>query len=238
MKAMIFAAGLGTRLKPFTDHHPKALAEVSGKTLLEHAIRYLQRFGIEDVVVNVHHFAAQIEAVIEENSGFGSWVTVSDEREAVLETGGGLQKATWYFQGETDFVVMNVDVLTNLDLGKMIEAHEQSEALATLAVMERNSSRQLLFDEHMILCGWTNNKTGEQKISREVRSLKPFAFSGIQVLSTEILDMPFQGKFSVIDVYLHFAKTKVIKGYDHTGNIFMDVGKPESLEKAGYLFGN
>jgi NDP-sugar pyrophosphorylase family protein len=238
MKAMIFAAGLGTRLKPFTDHHPKALAEVSGKTLLEHAIRYLQRFGIEDVVVNVHHFAAQIEAVIEENSGFGSWVTVSDEREAVLETGGGLQKATWYFQGETDFVVMNVDVLTNLDLGKMIEAHEQSDALATLAVMERNSSRQLLFDEHMILCGWTNNKTGEQKISREVRSLKPFAFSGIQVLSTEILDMPFQGKFSVIDVYLHFAKTKVIKGYDHTGNIFMDVGKPESLEKAGYLFGN
>jgi len=238
MKAMIFAAGLGTRLKPFTDHHPKALAEVSGKTLLEHAIRYLQRFGIEDVVVNVHHFAAQIEAVIEENSGFGSWVTVSDEREAVLETGGGLQKATWYFQGETDFVVMNVDVLTNLDLGKMIEAHEQSDALATLAVMERNSSRQLLFDEYMILCGWTNNKTGEQKISREVRSLKPFAFSGIQVLSTEILDMPFQGKFSVIDVYLHFAKTKVIKGYDHTGNIFMDVGKPESLEKAGYLFGN
>ncbi|HTM65765.1 MAG TPA: nucleotidyltransferase family protein [Flavipsychrobacter sp.] len=238
MKAMIFAAGLGTRLKPFTDHHPKALAEVSGKTLLEHAIRYLQRFGIEDVIVNVHHFAEQIEAVIEENSGFGSWVTVSDEREVVLETGGGLKKAGWYFEGETDFVVMNVDVLTNLDLGKMIEAHQQSDAMATLAVMERNSSRQLLFDEHMILCGWTNNSTGEQRISREVLSLRPFAFSGVQVLSTEIFDMPFQGKFSVIDVYLHFAKTKLIKGYDHTGNIFIDVGKPESLEKAGYLFGN
>jgi NDP-sugar pyrophosphorylase family protein len=238
MKAMIFAAGLGTRLKPFTDHHPKALAEVSGKTLLEHAIRYLQRFGIEDVIVNVHHFAEQIEAVIEENSGFGSWVTVSDEREVVLETGGGLKKAAWYFEGETDFVVMNVDVLTNLDLGKMIEAHQQSDAMATLAVMERNSSRQLLFDEHMILCGWTNNSTGEQRISREVLSLRPFAFSGVQVLSTEIFGMPFQGKFSVIDVYLHFAKTRVIKGYDHTGNIFIDVGKPESLEKAGYLFGN
>jgi NDP-sugar pyrophosphorylase family protein len=236
MKAMIFAAGLGTRLKPFTDHHPKALAEVSGKTLLEHTIRYLQKFGIEDVIVNVHHFASQIEEAINENSGYGSWVTVSDEREEVLETGGGLQKAAWYFEGEEDFVVINVDVLTNLDLGRMIEAHQQSDAMATLAVMKRNSTRQLLFDEHMILCGWTNNTTGEQKISREVLSLSPFAFSGVQVLSTDILAMPFQGKFSMIDVYLHFAKTQLIKGHDHSGNIFIDVGKPESLEKAAYLF--
>ena len=233
---MIFAAGLGTRLKPFTDHHPKALAEVSGKTLLEHTIRYLQKFGIEDVIVNVHHFADQIDEAINENSGYGSWVTVSDERESVLETGGGLQKAAWYFEGEEDFVVINVDVLTNLDLGRMIEAHQESDALATLAVMKRNSTRQLLFDEHMILCGWTNNTTGEQKISREVLSLNPFAFSGVQVLSTEILNMPFQGKFSMIDVFLHFAKTQMIKGFDHTGNIFIDVGKPESLEKASYLF--
>lgn len=236
MKAMIFAAGLGTRLKPFTDHHPKALAEVSGKTLLEHTIRYLQKFGIEDVIVNVHHFADQIDEAINENSGYGSWVTVSDERESVLETGGGLQKAAWYFEGEEDFVVINVDVLTNLDLSRMIEAHQESDALATLAVMKRNSTRQLLFDEHMILCGWTNNTTGEQKISREVLSLNPFAFSGVQVLSTEILNMPFQGKFSMIDVFLHFAKTQMIKGFDHTGNIFIDVGKPESLEKASYLF--
>ena len=236
MKAMIFAAGLGTRLKPFTDHHPKALAEVSGKTLLEHTIRYLQKFGIEDVIVNVHHFADQIEEAINENGGYGSWVTVSDERESVLETGGGLQKAAWYFEGEEDFVVINVDVLTNLDLSRMIEAHQESDALATLAVMKRNSTRQLLFDEHMILCGWTNNTTGEQKISREVLSLNPFAFSGVQVLSTEILNMPFQGKFSMIDVFLHFAKTQMIKGFDHTGNIFIDVGKPESLEKASYLF--
>jgi len=236
MKAMIFAAGLGTRLKPFTDHHPKALAEVNGKTLLEHAIRYLQKAGIEDVIVNVHHFADQIEKAIEENNGFGSWVTISDERNVVLETGGGLKKASWYFEDEEDFVIMNVDVLTNLDLGKMIEAHQQSDAFATLAVMQRDSSRQLLFDEHMLLSGWTNTKTGEQKISREVISMKPFAFSGIQVLSKEIRNMPFEGKFSIIDVYLHFSKTQMIKGYDHTGNIFIDVGKPESLEKAGYLF--
>jgi NDP-sugar pyrophosphorylase family protein len=236
MKAMLFAAGLGTRLKPFTDKHPKALAEVNGKTLLEHSIRYLQRFGIEDVVVNVHHFADQIEQVINDNSGFGSWVTISDERTEVLETGGGLKKATEYFQHEEHFVVMNVDVLTNLDLGKMIEAHKVSDAIATLAVMKRDSSRQLLFDEHMMLCGWANNNTGEQKISREVTWMQPFAFSGVQVLSPEILNMPFTGKFSMIDVYLHFAKEHVIKGYDHTGNIFIDVGKPESLEQAGYLF--
>ncbi|HYD20612.1 MAG TPA: nucleotidyltransferase family protein [Flavipsychrobacter sp.] len=236
MKAMIFAAGLGTRLKPFTDKHPKALAEINGKTLLEHTIRYLQKFGIEDVVVNVHHFADQIEQAINDNSGYGSWVTISDEREEVLETGGGLKKAADHFTGDEPFVVINVDVLTNLDLGKMIEQHKDSEAMATLAVMKRDSSRQLLFDEHMLLCGWTNTGTGEQKISREVLSMFPFAFSGVQVLSPAILDMPFSGKFSMIDVYLHFAKTNIIKGFDHSGNIFIDVGKPESLEKAAYLF--
>ena len=236
MKAMIFAAGLGTRLKPFTDHHPKALAEVNGKTLLEHNIRYLQRFGIEDVIVNVHHFADQIEQVINDNSGFGSWVTISDERDVVLETGGGLKKAAPYFDGEEAFVVMNVDVLTNLDLGKMIAAHQQSDAIATLAVMQRTSSRHLLFDNDMTLCGWMNNGTGEQRISRDIADTTPFAFSGVQVLSPAILDMPFDGKFSMIDVYLHFAKTQAIKGYNHTGNVFIDVGKPESLEKAGYLF--
>jgi NDP-sugar pyrophosphorylase family protein len=235
MKAMLFAAGLGTRLKPFTDKHPKALAEVNGKTLLEHNIRYLQRFGIEDVIVNVHHFADQIIEVIEENSGFGSWVTISDERDEVLETGGGLKKAAEYFKDEEAFVVMNVDVLTNLDLRKLIDEHNNSLAFATLAVMDRESSRKLLFDQQMILCGWENNLTGQQRIVRAT-SFRPMAFSGVQVLTPEILAMPFEGKFSMIDVYLHFAGEHLIKGYDHTGNIFIDVGKPESLEKAAYLF--
>jgi len=237
MKAMLFAAGLGTRLKPFTDKHPKALAEVNDKTLLEHNIKYLQRFGIYDVIVNVHHFADQIEQVLNDNKGFGSNITISDERDAVLETGGGLLKAAPYFKNETAFVVMNVDVLTNLALDKMIAAHAASDAMATLAVMHRNSSRQLLFDEHMLLCGWTNTATGEQKIVREVLSLVPFAFSGVQVLSPAIFDMPFKDKFSMIDVYLHFAQAHVIKGFDHTKDIFIDVGKPESLSKAGELFG-
>lgn len=236
MKAMLFAAGLGTRLKPFTDHHPKALAEVNGKTLLEININYLQQYGIQDVIINVHHFADQIEAVIAENNGFGSNITISDERDAVLETGGGLKKAAGFFKGEKSFVVMNVDVLTNLELQHMVDVHNQADALATLAVMQRISSRQLLFDEHMLLCGWANNQTGEQRISREVLSLQPFAFSGIQVLSQEIFEMPFHGKFSMIDVYLHFAKTHVIKGHNHTGDTFIDVGKPESLEMAAGMF--
>lgn len=233
---MLFAAGLGTRLKPFTDHHPKALAEVNGKTLLEINIRFLQQHGINDVIINVHHFAGQVEAVLEQHNGFGSHITISDERDAILETGGGLKKAAPYFKGEDCFVVMNVDVLTNLDLEQMIATHRQADALATLAVMQRISSRQLLFDEHMLLCGWANNKTGEQRISREVLSLQPFAFSGIQVLSQGIFDMPFHGKFSMIDVYLHFAKSQVIKGYNHTGDTFIDVGKPESLAMAADMF--
>jgi len=236
MKAMLFAAGLGTRLKPFTDNHPKALAVVNGKTLLEHNIRYLQRYGIYDVVVNVHHFADQIEQVLTDNNGFGSNYTISDERDEVLETGGGLKKAASHFSDEEAFVVMNVDVLTNLALDKMIAAHETSGAMATLAVMQRSSSRELLFDDTMQLCGWRNNKTEEQKLVHADRKVTPFAFSGVQVLSPAVLNMPFEGKFSIIDVYLHFATTEKVKGYDHTGGIFLDVGKPESLERAAELF--
>ncbi len=234
---MLFAAGLGSRLKPFTDHAPKALAEVNGKSLLEHNIRYLQRFGIYDVIINVHHFADMIEDALFEHDNFGSEITISDERPEVLETGGGLKKAAHFFEGEANFVVMNVDVLTNLDLEKMIAAQNSGSAIATLAVMKRDSSRQLLFDDEMTLCGWINNSTKEERISRPVSSLNPFAFSGIQVLSQAVLqDIPFDGKFSLIDLYLHLAKTHVLKGYDHTGNIFIDVGKPGSIEKAEYLF--
>jgi MurNAc alpha-1-phosphate uridylyltransferase len=220
MKAMLFAAGLGTRLKPFTDHHPKALVEINDKTLLEHNIRYLQRFGIYEVIVNVHHFAQQIEDVIFEHDGFGSEITISDERAEVLETGGGLKKAAHFFKGEEAFVVMNVD-----------------NAVATLAVMNRDSARHFLFDSNMRLCGWRNNKTNEERISRTIAPVQPYAFSGIQVLSqTALQDNPFEGKFSLVDLYLHLAKSHILKGYDHSGNLFIDVGKPESIEKAEYLF--
>ena len=210
MKAMLFAAGLGTRLKPFTDNKPKALAEVNNTTLLEHNIRYLQRFGN---------------------------ITISDERDEVLETGGGLKKAMPFFEGENAFVVMNVDVLTNLDLNKLISRHASAGSLATLAVMKRDSSRHQLFDDNMALCGWKNNKTNEERISRQVPSPSPYAFSGIQVVSPGILqNTPFSGKFSLIDLYLHVAKEHTIKGFDHTGDVFIDVGKPESIAQAEQLF--
>jgi NDP-sugar pyrophosphorylase family protein len=237
MKAMIFAAGLGTRLKPFTDHSPKALAEVNSRSLLEHNVRYLQRFGIYEVIINVHHFAPMILEAIKDNDGYGSEICISDEQDMLLETGGGLKKAAGFFEGEESFVIMNVDILTNLDLGKMIAAHTADNAMATLAVMQRESSRQLLFDKEMMLCGWVNNATGEERISRIVSDPRKFSFSGVQVLSAAILkDIPFSGKFSLIDLYLHQAKTNILKGYDHSGNLFIDVGKPGSVEQAEYLF--
>lgn len=236
MKAMIFAAGLGTRLKPFTDNHPKALAEVNGKTLLEHSILYLQRYGIYDIVVNAHHFANQIHDTLSDNAGFGSSVVISDEAD-LLETGGGLLYALPHFEQEEAFVVMNVDVLTNLNLTELIHHHTTANAIGTLAVMNRNSSRKLLFDKKMTLCGWRHEQTGAVREAGDITDARPFAFSGIQVLSPHIFDgAPFIGKFSLIDLYLHQAQTKTIRGYDHSGNLFIDVGKPGSIEQAAYLF--
>jgi len=237
MKAMLFAAGLGTRLKPFTDNKPKALAEVNNATLLEHNIRYLQRFGITDVIINVHHFAHLIEETVQASNHWGSNITISDERKEVLETGGGLKKAMPFFEGEQAFVVMNVDVLTNLDLTKLINSHTSAHSLATLAVIKRDSSRHLLFDADMTLCGWKNNKSNEERIARHVPSASPYAFSGIQVVSPDIWhNTQLSGKFSLIDLYLHVAKEHIIKGFDHTGDLFIDVGKPESIAQAEQLF--
>jgi NDP-sugar pyrophosphorylase family protein len=237
MKAMLFAAGLGTRLKPFTDSCPKALVEVHGRSLLERNISYLQQFGIYDVIVNVHHFAGLVETAIDKRNGYGSKVTISDERDMLLETGGGLLKAASFFEGEENFVVMNVDILTSLDLGKMIATHRQGDAWGTLAVMKRESSRHFLFNEQMELCGWVNNTTGEKRMSQDADILLPFAFSGVQVLSANVFsDCPFAGKFSLVDLYLHLAKNHILKGYEHTGDIFIDVGKPDSIAKAELLF--
>ncbi len=234
---MLFAAGLGTRLKPFTDVHPKALATVQGRTLLEWNIRYLQGHGIYDVVVNVHHFADQIVQAVEAHGGWDSRITISDETGAVLETGGGLKKAAPHFAEEDGFVVMNVDALTNLDLTKMADAHGASDALATLAVMQRTSSRYLLFDAAMQLCGWKAEKTGETRAARGLQGTGPLAFTGVQILSGAFLRlMRGEGKFSLIDAYLDLATAYPIRGYNHTGDLFIDVGKPETLAQAAELF--
>lgn len=238
MKAMILAAGLGTRLKPFTDKHPKALAIVNGKTILQRNIEYLASFGIREVIVNVHHFADQIIDLIKANNGFGSVITFSDETREVLETGGGIKKAARFFEkDEAPFIVMNVDILTDMNLEQMMLQHKKSNSIATLAVSSRITSRYFLFDEKDHLCGWKNENTGEQKISRESKNYVQKAFSGIQVLSPKIFDLiKMEGKFSMVDVYLDLAKTQDITAFDHSGSNFIDVGKPESILKAERIF--
>lgn len=233
-KAMIFAAGLGTRLKPFTDSHPKALAPVNGKPLLQRNLEYMAGYGIKDFIVNVHHFADQIIDFLESNTNFGLNIEVSHEIEEPLETGGGLLKARWYFENSAmPFFVMNADILTDLDLQAMYDYHVAKKGIATLAVTKRNSSRNFLFDDTQLLSGWENNLTGEQKISRQATRMHRAAFTCVHVIEPRMIDiMRQEGKFSIIDSYLDLAKTEAIYVYDHTGDVVVDVGKPESIAKA------
>lgn len=236
MQAMIFAAGLGTRFKPWTDKHPKALAPVHGQSLLERNIRYLQQFGINDVVVNVHHFADQVAAAIAQSGGWGSRVRISDERAAVLETGGGLLHARHLLES-SDFLTLNVDILTDLDLRAMMAFHQQQGALITLAVTNRSTSRYLLLDTQNRLCGWRNTATGAEKLPVPKEGLVQKAYSGIALFNNRIFDLiDLSGKFSLIDVYLSLAAHHPIVAFDHSGDKLVDVGKPESVAKAESLF--
>ena len=242
-KALILAAGFGTRLKPWTDKHPKALALVKGKSLLQRNIEYLQQYGIYDVIINVHHFADQIIETVEVNNAWGSNITISDETDEVLETGGGLKKAGWYFTTEEQFILMNADVLTDLPLNEMIAYHTLHKAFATLATADRTTSRYFLFDEENNLCGWRNIQTGEEKgpvknfAEDERRKVTQKAFSGIHIISTEILSLlNYEGKFSMVNVYLDLCKEHNIKFFDHSNFKFVDVGKPESLLRAEEMF--
>jgi len=239
-RAMIFCAGLGTRFKPWTDKHPKALAVVNGKTLLQRNIEYLQQYGIFEVVINVHHFADQIEEAVERNHGWGSSIFISDEREALLDTGGGLLKAAPFFSKDERFITLNVDILTNLHLGKLIEFHERRQPLISFGVTNRNSSRVLLFDSSDRLCGWRNVSTGEEKISISSPTLIAKAYSCVAVFEPSIFNLMagygFAGKFSLTDVYLKLAADHLILGYDHSGDRFVDVGKPESVAIAEGMF--
>ncbi|WP_313094764.1 nucleotidyltransferase family protein [Empedobacter sp.] len=236
MKAMIFAAGLGTRLKPFTDNHPKALAVVNGKPLLQRNIEYLKSFGIVEIVINVHHFADQIIEFLEENNYFGIEITISDETDQVLETGGGLVKAKANF--EEDFLVMNVDILTDLNLTDFIKVHQENKALVTLAVSDRNSSRKLFFNKQNELKGWRNLKTEEEiKAVDSLDNCKDLAFSGIHVISPALFDkITEKGKFSIMKVYMDLMQTESILGFDHSGGILIDVGRPESVLEAENYF--
>lgn len=242
MKAMIFAAGLGSRFKPWTDTHPKALALVNGKSLLQRNIEYLQQYGINDVVVNVHHFADQVIETVKENNGWGSNIVISDERDQLLETGGGLVKARHLLEGNEPFITLNVDILTDLNLDKLIAFHKQYKPLISFGVTNRTTSRYFLFDENNRLWGWRNVSSGEEKgphlnNSKHSKELVQKAYSCVVVFQPEIFSLIRErGKFSLTEPYLDLAADYLILGYDHTGDSLVDVGKPASVAVAEKIF--
>jgi NDP-sugar pyrophosphorylase family protein len=236
MKAMILAAGLGTRLRPLTKDRPKALVEVAGKTLLEITLRRLAAIGIREVIVNVHHFAEMVTHFLEKNQNFGMRIEISRE-EVLLDTGGGLKKAAWFFREGSDsaqpFLVHNVDVISTIDLQRMVRFHEQNGALATLAVQHRVTSRYLLFDEAEDLCG---RKVGQQppEMKRHCGNSHPYAFCGIHVISPPLLTMMTEtGPFSIIATYLRLAgEGQKISAFRADEYYWRDLGKPENVVQA------
>lgn len=236
MKALIFAAGKGTRLKPFTDHHPKALAMVNGIPLLERNIRYLQSYGINDFVINIHHFGEQIVDFLKNNGKFGANIEISDEKNELLETGGGLVFARKFLDHGEDFLILNADILTNLNILDFVTYHKKNDDFATLAVSDRTSSRKLFFNNEMILRGWLNVQTGEQRLAEFNKGFKALAFSGIHCISPEIFNkIKRKGKFSIMEEYLDLMLTERIHGYEHNARL-IDVGRPESVLEAEQYF--
>jgi len=237
MKAMILAAGLGTRLRPLTNDRPKALVEVAGRTLLEITLRRLRDVGVREVIVNLHHFADMVVEYLGKSNYFGMRVEISRE-EVLLDTGGGLKRAAWFFLEESGdnepFLLHNVDVLSTIDLGSMLQFHRQNDALATLAVQEREASRYLLFDQAGLLCG---RKAGPGKEPEIVRSVSPgqaLAFSGVHVISPRLLSaMTEDGVFSIITAYLRLAGAGArISAFRADHYYWRDLGNPENLAQA------
>jgi len=232
MRAMILAAGLGTRLLPLTADKPKALIEVNGKTLLEICINNLISFGFTQIVVNVHHHAQQIIDFMKNNS-FNAQIDISDETERLLDTGGALVHARKFLDQGDPFLVHNVDIISNIDLHYLYQYHLNSGALASLAVSKREASRVFLFDEQMALSGWRNMVTGKVILTNPSKVLTAFAFSGIHVISPEIFKhLPPKGEFSIVDAYLKISKEFLIQGVDLSHSDVIDVGKPDSLKLA------
>ena len=238
MKAMIFAAGLGTRLRPLTDTRPKALIEIDGKPLLEIVLLRLKRYGFREILINVHYLADQILEFLEHNKSFGLDIQISDERKLLLDTGGGLKRAAWFFEDGQPVLLHNVDILSDIDLGAFYEFHRRHpQALASLAVSNRPSTRCFLFDRRQRLCAWRNRKSGETKWARELQGApQELAFSGLHIISPAIFSyMPDQRVFSIIDVYLQAAGSEEILAFPHNYRLWVDVGKKELLHRAGEI---
>lgn len=228
---MILAAGLGTRLRPLTDNTPKALVEIGGYTMLELAVKYLKKHGIDDIIVNVHHLANKIVRYIKANNYFDIKISFSDERCQLLDTGGAIKKASDFLKNEEPFLLMAVDVLTNLDIKIMLEFHKSRNSLVTLAVKKRDTSRSLLFDANMKLVGWKDNKTKEVKGTYAETALSALGFSGIHIIEPEIFrQIEEEGAFSVIDLYLRLMEIEPIHGFRHDNDIWLEFGRLERIE--------
>lgn len=236
MKAMIFAAGLGTRLKPLTYKIPKALVPIAGKPLIEHIIMKLKNSGFNEIIVNVHHFPDQIIDFLKANNYFNIRIEVSDERHELLDTGGGIRKANWFFDDRKPFLVHNVDILSNIDLTALYNQHMINHSMATLVVSKRDTFRYLLFDENQKLAGWINEKTGEIKPENLIitQHYNKLAFSGIQILSPNVFGkMEKMGaKFPIMDFYLEHTTTETINCYIPDNYKMLDVGKLNILDEA------
>lgn len=234
--AFIFAAGLGTRLKPYTNTLPKALVPFKGMPLLGHQIIKLKAFGINRFIINIHHFGDKIIDYLAENNNFDVDILISDETDLLLDTGGALKKAAPLL-GDGPILIHNVDILTNLDLDKLFNKHKLNNTPVTLCVKEQTSDRVFLFDEQNTLCGWRNNITGEEIISRKTSISLPLAFTGIHILTPEFIQkIPQTGVFSVVKSYLELCKTEAIGIYIDKNSNWIDVGTPESLKEAEVYF--
>lgn len=238
MKAMILAAGLGTRLRPLTDHRPKALVEVAGRTMLEIALSRLRAFGIREVIINVHHFAEMILDYLKANDNFDMRIEVSRE-EVLLDTGGGLKRASYFFHEdsnctETPFILHNVDVISTIDLRRMAQFHIENQALATLAVQDRATSRYLLFDEQLQLCGRRSRQDQKDEPARSSQPARALAFSGIHVISPRLFAMMIEeGIFSIITSYLRLAACgEKILAFRADDYYWRDLGRPDDLLQA------
>ena len=237
MKAMILAAGLGTRLRPLTNSRPKALVEIAGRTLLEITLTRLRTFGICDVIINVHHFADLILEYLKANDNFGMRVAISRE-DVLLDTGGGLKKAAYFFledsgSPEKPFILHNVDVISIIDLRRMVQVHSESQALATLAVQDRKTSRPLLFDEHLQLCGRRSGRDQNTELVRSSQKVQALAFSGVHVISPRLFAiMTEEGVFSIIDSYLRMAASgNKILGFRADESYWYDLGKLDNVKQ-------
>jgi NDP-sugar pyrophosphorylase family protein len=234
---MILAAGLGTRLRPLTNDRPKALVEVAGRTLLEITLARLREFGVREVIVNVHHFADMVIDYLKKNDNFGMRIEISREDE-LLDTGGGLKKAAYFFLEEPNkdqpFILHNVDVISTIDLGRMVQFHKERQALATLAVQERETSRYLLFDEQGQLCGRRAGRDGTPELVRSCQQIQALAFSGVHVISPRLLSMMTEeGVFSIVPAYLRLAaQGENILGFRADEYYWLDLGRRENVARA------